>query len=221
MGHFLLIFFVARYLRKTLTNEPGFNEWDEKLKYAMIISIVAFGASVPLHDSILMEWVADVVMLFCIYILYTRPFFKTAKSILLALAPYAIVSILVGTIKLVLTSFYKSEQSVFDSLEVFAVLWGVFVGIQLANHCRHLHGLAAYLHARKSVGMSGRIQYEHWLSLRLSSVDFFCFGLLFLILFLFWGHLFALGASVGCLLLALRQLIDSIKKRKSLPESET
>jgi signal transduction histidine kinase len=129
MGHFLLIFFVARYLRKTLTNEPGFNEWDEKLKYAMIISIVAFGASLPLHDSMLMEWVADVVMLFCIYILYTRPFFKTAKSILLALAPYAIVSILVGTIKLVLTSFYKSEKSVFDSLEVFAVLWGVGVWI--------------------------------------------------------------------------------------------
>jgi hypothetical protein len=105
--------------------------------------------------------------------------------------------------------------------EMFAVLWGVFVGIQLANHCRHLHGLAAYLHARESVGMSGKIQYEHWLSLRLSSVDFFSFGLLFLILFLFWGHLFALGAGVGCLLLALRQLIDSIKKRKSLPKSET
>ena len=105
--------------------------------------------------------------------------------------------------------------------EMFAFLWGMFVGIQLANHCRHLHGLAAFSHARRSVGVSGKIQYEHWLSLRLSSVDFFCFGLLFLILFLFWGHLFALGAAVGCLLLALRQLIDSVKKRKSLPKNET
>ena len=109
----------------------------------------------------------------------------------------------------------------FQIPEAFALVWGMFVGIQLANHCRHLHGLAAYSNARRSVGLSGKIQYEHWLSLRLSSVDFFCFGLLFLILFSFWGHLFALGAAVGCVLLALRQLIDSVKKRKSLPKNET
>ena len=99
--------------------------------------------------------------------------------------------------------------------EAFAVVWGMFVGIQLANHCRHLRGLAAYSHARRSAGLSGKIQYELWLSLRLSSVDFFYFGLLFLILFSFWGHLFALGAALGCLSLALRHLIDSAKKRKS------
>jgi len=104
--------------------------------------------------------------------------------------------------------------------EAFAVLWGMFVGIQLANHCRHLHGLAAYFHARRSVGLSGKIQYEHWLSLRLAAVDFFCFGLLFLILFLFWGHFFALGAALGCLSLMLRLLTASVKKRKSSAKNE-
>jgi hypothetical protein len=96
----------------------------------------------------------------------------------------------------------------------------MFVGIQLANHCRHLHGLAAYFHARRSVGLSGKIQYEHWLSLRLAAVDFFCFGLLFLILFLFWGHFFALGAALGCLSLMLRLLMASVKKRKSSAKNE-
>jgi len=104
--------------------------------------------------------------------------------------------------------------------EAFAVLWGMFVGIQLANHCRHLHGLAAYFHSRRPVGLSGKIQYEHWLSLRLAAVDFFCFGLLFLILFLFWGHLFALGAALGCLSLVLRLLMASVKKRKSSAKNE-
>ena len=105
--------------------------------------------------------------------------------------------------------------------EAFAVLWGMFVGIQLANHCRHLHSLAAHFHARRSVGVSGKIQYEHWLSLRIASVDFFSFGLLFLILFVFWGHFFALGAAFGCFLLALRQLTDSVKKRKSMAISKS
>ena len=103
----------------------------------------------------------------------------------------------------------------------FALVWGMFVGIQLANHCRHVRNLVVFSYARRSDGVTGKIQHAHWLSLRLSSVDFFSFGLLFLLLFLFWGHLFALGATLGCLSIALRHLIDSVKKRKSLPRDET
>jgi hypothetical protein len=103
----------------------------------------------------------------------------------------------------------------------FALVWGMFVGIKLANHCRYIRNLVVFSYARQSAGVSGKIQYEHWFSLRLSSVDFFCFGVLFLILFLFWGNLFALGATLGCLSLALRHLIDSVKKQKLSPKVET
>jgi len=105
--------------------------------------------------------------------------------------------------------------------EAFAVVWGMFVGIQLANHCRHIRNLVVFSYARRSAGVTGKIQYAHWLSLRLSSVDFFCFGVLFLLLFLLWGHLFVLGATLGCFSLALRHLIDSAKKRKSLGRNDS
>jgi len=105
--------------------------------------------------------------------------------------------------------------------EGFALVWGMVVGIQLANHCRHIRNLVVMFYARASAGISGRARYEHWFSLRLSSVDFFCFGLLFLLLYLFWGNLFALGASLGCFSLALRHLMDSVKKRKSKPKDES
>ena len=105
--------------------------------------------------------------------------------------------------------------------EAFAVVWGMFVGIQLANHCRHIRNLVVFSYARRSAGVTGKIEYAHWLSLRLSSVDFLCFGVLFLLLFLFWGNLFILGAALGCLSLALRHLIDSVRKRKLSPKDET
>lgn len=110
---------------------------------------------------------------------------------------------------------------VLDVPEIFAVVWGMFVGIQLANHCRHIRNLVVFSMARRSVGLSGKIRYEHWFSLRLSSIDFLCFGLLFLILFFFWGHPFAFGATLGCLSLALRHLVDSVKSRKSLATNKT
>jgi hypothetical protein len=105
--------------------------------------------------------------------------------------------------------------------EAFAVVWGMAVGIQLANHCRHIRNLFLFSYARHSIGVSGKIQHEHWLSLRLSSVDFFCFGVLFGLLFLFSENLFILGAALGCFALALRHFADSVKKRKSLPREET
>jgi hypothetical protein len=105
--------------------------------------------------------------------------------------------------------------------EGFAVVWGMFVGVQLANHCRHIRNLVVFSLARQSAGMSGKIQSEHWFSLRLSSVDFLCFGFLFLVFFLFWGNWFILGATFGCLSLGLQHFVESVKKRKLLPKDET
>ncbi len=102
-----------------------------------------------------------------------------------------------------------------DVPELFAVIWGMLVGIQLATHCRHIRNLVVFSQARRSIGLSGKIQYEHWLSLRLSSIDFLCFSVLFLILFFFWGHPFVFGATIGCLAVALRHFMDSVKSRKS------
>ena len=70
-----------------------------------------------------------------------------------------------------------------DLPEVFAVVWGMFIGVQIAIHFRH--NLVVFHDARDSQGMSGHIEYEHWLSLRLSSIDLFSFSLLFLSIFLF------------------------------------
>ena len=103
-----------------------------------------------------------------------------------------------------------------DVPELFAFLWGTLVCTQMAIHLRHIRNLAIFHYARDSNGMSGRIEYEHWLSLRLSSIELFSFSVLFLFLFLLWGNLFILGGAVGCLSLALRHLLDSTKERKTL-----
>lgn len=102
----------------------------------------------------------------------------------------------------------------------FAFAWGTLVGIQIAIHFRHIHNLMVFYYARDSNGVSGHIEYQHWLSLRLSSVSLFSFSLLFLFLFLFSGTLFMLGAAVGCFALALRHFLDSVKANKVVAQPE-
>jgi hypothetical protein len=103
----------------------------------------------------------------------------------------------------------------FDEPEVFAMVWGFFIWMQIANHFRHIRNLMVFHYARTSTAVSGQIQYQHWLSLRLSALDMFSFAGLFLVLFLFWGSWFVLGGVISCLSLALRHLIDSRKSRLS------
>ena len=103
---------------------------------------------------------------------------------------------------------------------LFAFVWGMFVWLLIAVHFRHIRNLMVFHYARKSAGVSGEIEYQPWLILCLSSVEFFCFAALSLVLFLFWGSFFMLGGATGCLSLAVRHLIDSFRQSRVLPQSE-
>jgi hypothetical protein len=98
--------------------------------------------------------------------------------------------------------------------EAFALVWGMLIGTQIAVQFRHISNLMRFYYAQDSTGTRGRIETDHWLSLRLSAVGFLSFGALFLFLFLLMGSLVLLGATVGCLSLSLRHFIDSVKQNK-------
>jgi hypothetical protein len=99
--------------------------------------------------------------------------------------------------------------------EPFAFVWGVMICIQLANHPRHIRNLIIFHYAKDSNGINGRIEYEHWLSLRLSAIEVLTFSVFYLFLFLLWGNLFILGGAAGCLSLAFRHSLDSRKSKLS------
>ena len=92
---------------------------------------------------------------------------------------------------------------------LFSVLWGGLVLLQLAVHARHFSCLILFSHASRSIGIQGHIQYARWLVLRLSSIEFFGFGLTYSIAYLFSESLVILGGAVACLLMALRHLLLS------------
>ncbi len=125
---FLLIVFVARYLRTALKNTQQNSVWDDRLKLAMYVAIALFVASVIFRDAeTIMAWVGHLCLLGCIYILYKETFFKPAKSLIVAILPYAVVATIIQFLQLVLPSFYRGNHSMVDSLKGFAVLWGIGV----------------------------------------------------------------------------------------------
>jgi hypothetical protein len=96
--------------------------------------------------------------------------------------------------------------------EMFAFSWGLLIGVQLTIQLRHVRNLAVFNYARRSDGMTGKIEYEHWLSLRLSSVELFAYSGFFLFLYFLCSNFFILGCAVGCFTVGWRHLVDSKKK---------
>jgi hypothetical protein len=85
---------------------------------------------------------------------------------------------------------------------------------------RHAESLTILRSMACHEGVSGNIQYERWLSYRLSAVSLAGFSTLFLLTFLLTGSAFVLGGSVSCLLLAVKHRIYSRRAARvpKLPE---
>lgn len=136
---FLLVFFVARYLRKSLNTKETAPDWDNKLKVATYVGIGLFAASFAAGSySTLLTLVADAILLWLVYAMYTNEFFKSARSIFIAIAPFIIVSLLSKLIQLILPGFYKDWKSIIDNVNVFAIIWGVGVWIVNAKQRKEL-----------------------------------------------------------------------------------
>src|SRR6266542_2855274 len=89
---------------------------------------------------------------------------------------------------------------------LFSVLWGGLVLLQLAIHLGHFHTLTLFRYASRSIGIQGHIQYARWLVLRLSFIQLFVINLMFSISYLFIGSLVILGGAISCLFFLMRHL---------------
>lgn len=102
------------------------------------------------------------------------------------------------------------------SLKFFMFIWGGFILLQLAVHLRHFRNIILFHFAQKSEGIRGQIEYDHKISLRMSSYDFLSFGLLFLFIYLLSDSIFLLGGGASCLLMSARQIMLSRKDISSI-----
>jgi hypothetical protein len=102
---------------------------------------------------------------------------------------------------------------------LFEFSLGLLVGVQLTVHMRHIRNLVIFSYAKNSQGMSGTLQYEHWLSLRISAIELFTYAGLFLLFLIVCPRLFVLGCAVSCFMVGWRHLMDSKRKPAEVPEA--
>ncbi|MFZ1799113.1 MAG: ATP-binding protein [Chitinophagaceae bacterium] len=125
---FLLIFFIARYLRISLKTQEINTPWDERLKWIMYLSIAFLVAGFFLIKSdAASDTVSGLLLAGFTYILYSQKIFKSARQILIAIAPYVIISLFTLLVRFIVPATYKEWANTLDNISTFAIFWGVGV----------------------------------------------------------------------------------------------
>ncbi|MEO6948887.1 MAG: hypothetical protein ABI123_04605, partial [Ginsengibacter sp.] len=136
---FLLIFFVILYLQKSLHTRELHQLWYDRLRIAMIASLILLVIGVVFNSTYhLLEWVGKASLIALVYLLYKEEMFKPARPVFIAILPYIVVSIFTLIIRDLFPGLYNSWSSTLKTLIDFSKLWGIGVWFVTARQRKEL-----------------------------------------------------------------------------------
>ena len=113
--------------------------------------------------------------------------------------PQSIRSFLIGCLIIGLTWHSKNLGMPAPFLDGMLGAWFL---PYLSVLARHFRTFLLYYYARRSVGLSGRVEMSRWLGLRISAAEFVGWATLWGILFLLLSQWFFFGGMLTCLIAA-------------------
>jgi len=139
--NFLLIFFIARYLSRSMKMQEQNILWNQRLKWIMYVSLFLLVVETIFHRfQPVTGFAASLSLLGFTYMLYSANVFKPARYLVVAIAPYAIISLLTLAVKYISPVTYTDwKNSWEDNLSAFAIIWGVGVWIVTIRQRKELN----------------------------------------------------------------------------------
>jgi two-component system, NtrC family, sensor kinase len=115
---------IVRYLQKSMNTKTNLPNWNIVLTYIMYAAVILLVSYALFHAARpVTKWFSHALLLYLIYILYNEKVFKEARQVLLAIAPFILLSVFGDILQLTDKSQYSTLKSLIDSLAGFAILW--------------------------------------------------------------------------------------------------
>jgi signal transduction histidine kinase len=120
----ILAIFLSRYLRKNLQTAVAAPQFDKLLMIAMAVSI----GLLVIHTSVPGSKIITGILIYCIlvgyvYLIFARKEFTQAKSIMYAVTPYIIISLIGFVFQSISGEVYRNWKNYFDTAILFAIIW--------------------------------------------------------------------------------------------------
>jgi len=115
---------VVRYLRQSLQTAIQLPKWDRILIgiRSATVGLLVVGVAVPFMKGVA-PWLSHGLLLYLVYILYSEKDFSPARPIMLAIAPFIILSIFSEITKLTNEDQFKAWKSFLNLLNGASFVW--------------------------------------------------------------------------------------------------
>ncbi len=122
----IIAIIIVRYLRTVLHKEEKIPKWDKILVYIMYaaIGLMVVGLGISALKPVAV-WLSHALVLYLVYILYTEKDFAQARPVLLAVAPFIILSVFSDIINLTDYKAYSALKSLVSTGIAFSFVWMV------------------------------------------------------------------------------------------------
>jgi two-component system, NtrC family, sensor kinase len=122
----IVAIFIISYLRNSLQTAVTLPKWDKIFAALFYTAIVLFVLQVVVHSVRgATTWVSHALLLYLIYILYSEKEFRVARPVLLAIAPFILLSLFDDIAKLTDENRYKEWKDLIEVAMAFSVVWMV------------------------------------------------------------------------------------------------
>ncbi len=134
LSYLLIVLFFVQYLQKNLNTKEEYPRWNRWLVYARYLAILLLVLPHVTPDDTLPEafvtWLWHAFMLAFVGSIYSRPEFKSVRSLMLSVIPLIAIAVLGDALELVAKDFYKKYDDYFDMFKLFAIIWVVAMWYQ-------------------------------------------------------------------------------------------
>jgi C4-dicarboxylate-specific signal transduction histidine kinase len=115
---------IVRYLRKSMQTAVSLPKWDKVLTYIMYAAIMLLVVYIFLQAGRpVTKWFSHLLLLYLIYILYSEKEFRQARPVLLAIAPFIILSLLNDIINLTDKEMFGPWRNLIQVALGFSFVW--------------------------------------------------------------------------------------------------
>jgi signal transduction histidine kinase len=135
----VLLFVFARWFWLTLRKKGEQPEWQKWLHYSMWGIGALFVIERATNAEEIIRWVWYALILFVIYIVYTREEFREIRNFMFAFLPLMLLNIVTNIFEAINTSWSKNIADGLEYAEAFALLWLIAMLI-IANRQRKALG---------------------------------------------------------------------------------
>jgi len=120
----VLAVFIVRYLRKSLKTSSLLPKWDRILVIIMYAAVVILALSLTVHGlKTATTWLTHLLLLYLVYILYSQKEFQPARQVMLAIAPFILVSLFNDIIKLADQDIYNEWKGFAGTASICSAIW--------------------------------------------------------------------------------------------------